>query len=114
VISSSAGVRPSLTGLHAYTAAKHAVVGLVKQLSTSLASQGVTVNSIAPGFILSSPDTLRQWEGWTSERRTHVLSQIHTGRLGTPEDIANVTLFLASEEAAWITGQVILADGGRS
>ena len=52
-ISSGAGLRPSLTGIHAYTAAKHALVGLTKQLSLELAPHGITVNSIAPGFVLS-------------------------------------------------------------
>jgi 3-oxoacyl-[acyl-carrier protein] reductase len=114
IISSGAGLRPSLTGLHGYTASKHAVVGLTKQLSVGLAGQGVTVNSVAPGFILSSPDAQRQWEGWSAERRSQVLAQINTGRLGEPEDIANATLFLASEQAGWITGQVVSVDGGRA
>jgi 3-oxoacyl-[acyl-carrier protein] reductase len=114
IISSGAGLRPSLTGLHAYTASKHAVIGLTKQLSVGLAARGVTVNSIAPGFILSNPDSRRQWEGWSSERQAQVLAQIHKGRLGEPEDIANATLFLASEQAGWITGQVLSVDGGRS
>ncbi|TQF42574.1 short-chain dehydrogenase [Bradyrhizobium sp. UNPF46] len=114
VISSGAGLRPSLTGLHGYTSSKHAVIGLMKQLSVGLAGGGVTVNSVAPGFILSSPDARNQWEGWTPERRSQVLAQINTGRLGTPEDIANATLFLASDQASWITGQVISVDGGRA
>ena len=114
VISSSAGLRPSLTGLHGYTASKHAVIGLMKQLSADLARTGITVNSVAPGFILSSPDAHRQWDGWTPERRTQLLTQIHTGRLGEADDIANATLFLASDQASWITGQVVCVDGGRS
>ena len=114
VISSSAGLRPSLTGLHGYTASKHAVIGLMKQLSADLARAGITVNSVAPGFILSSPDAHRQWDGWSTERRSQLLMQIHTGRLGEADDIANATLFLASEQAGWITGQVVCVDGGRS
>ena len=61
-ISSGAGLRPSLTGIHAYTAAKHALVGLTKQLSLELGQHGITVNSIAPGFILSNPSSRRQWD----------------------------------------------------
>ncbi len=114
IVSSGAGLRPSLTGLHGYTASKHAVIGLTKQLSVGLAGKGVTVNSVAPGFILSNPDSQRQWDGWSPARQAQVLSQLHTGRLGQPEDIANATLFLASEQAAWITGQVLSVDGGRS
>ncbi len=114
IISSGAGLRPSLTGLHGYTASKHAVIGLTKQLSVGLAGNGVTVNSVAPGFILSSPDAQRQWDGWGPERKAQVLSQVHTGRLGQPTDIANATLFLASEQSGWITGQVLSVDGGRA
>ena len=61
-ISSGAGLRPSLTGIQAYAAAKHALVGLTKQLSWELAPHGVTVNSVAPGFVLSNPATQRQWQ----------------------------------------------------
>ncbi len=114
IISSGAGLRPSLTGLHGYTAAKHAVIGLTKQLSVGLAGQGVTVNSVAPGFILSNPDTQKQWDGWGAERQARMLAGLHTGRLGQPADIANAVLFLASEQAGWITGQVLSVDGGRS
>ena len=114
VVSSGAGLRASLTGLHGYTAAKHAVIGLVKQLSVGLAPGGVTVNSVAPGFILSNPDSQRQWDGWSAEKKAQVLAGLNTGRLGTAVDIAHAVLFLASEEASWITGQVISIDGGRS
>ena len=66
-ISSGAGLRPSLTGIHAYTAAKHALVGLTKQLSLELAQHGICVNSIAPGFILSNPASRRQWAAFGDE-----------------------------------------------
>lgn len=114
VVSSGAGLRASLTGLHGYTASKHAVVGLVKQLSVGLAPRGVTVNAVAPGFILSNPDSQRQWDGWSAERKAQVLAGLNTGRLGEPEDIADAVLFLASDRAGWITGQVLSVDGGRS
>jgi 3-oxoacyl-[acyl-carrier protein] reductase len=114
IISSGAGLRPSLTGLHGYTASKHAAIGLTKQLSVGLAGKGVTVNSVAPGFILSSPDAQRQWDGWSEEKKAQVLAYINTGRLGDPTDIANATLYLASEQAGWITGQVLSVDGGRA
>jgi 3-oxoacyl-[acyl-carrier protein] reductase len=112
IISSGAGIRASLTGLHGYTAAKHAVIGLMKQLSVGLAGDGVTVNSIAPGFLLTNPDSQNQWDGWGAERQARTLSRISTGRLGLAEDIANPVLFLASEQASWITGQVLSVDGG--
>ena len=113
-IASSAGLRPSLTGIQAYTAAKHALVGLTKQLSWEFGPHGITVNAIAPGLILSNPTTIRQWEDFGPEGRKQVLESIHTKRLGTPEDIANATLFLADESSGWISGQILSVDGGRS
>ena len=114
VISSGAGLRPSLTGLHAYASAKHAVIGLTRQLSVGLARHGITVNSVAPGFILSNPSSERQWEGYGEDGQRRLVESLHTKRLGKPEDIANATLFFASEQANWITGQVLSVDGGRS
>ncbi len=111
-ISSGAGLRPSLTGIHAYTAAKHALVGLTKQLSLELAQHGITVNTIAPGFILSNPATERQWAAYGPEGQAQLINRIHTRRLGTPEDIAAAAAFLASDEAGWITAQILSVDGG--
>lgn len=111
-ISSGAGLRPSLTGIHAYTAAKHALVGLTKQLSLELGQHGITVNSIAPGFILSNPSTQRQWEAYGPQGQAQLLGRIHTRRLGKPEDIAAAAAFLTSGEAGWITGQILSVDGG--
>jgi 3-oxoacyl-[acyl-carrier protein] reductase len=113
-IASGAGLRPSLTGIQAYTAAKHALVGLAKQLSQDLGPHGITSNAIAPGFILSNPTTQRQWEAYGADGQARLLQSIHTRRLGTPEDIAATAAFLASDHAAWLTGQVISVDGGRS
>jgi 3-oxoacyl-[acyl-carrier protein] reductase len=111
-ISSGAGLRPSLTGIHAYTAAKHALVGLTKQLSLELGQYGITVNSIAPGFVLSNPATQRQWEAYGAEGQAQLISRIHTRRLGAPEDIAAAAAFLSSPEAGWITGHILSVDGG--
>jgi 3-oxoacyl-[acyl-carrier protein] reductase len=113
-ISSGAGLRPSLTGIQAYTASKHALVGLTKQLSFELGPFGITVNSVAPGFVLSNPATQRQWESYGAEGQTRLIESIHTRRLGYPQDIANAVMFLASDAAAWISGQIISVDGGRS
>jgi 3-oxoacyl-[acyl-carrier protein] reductase len=113
-ISSGAGLRPSLTGIQAYTAAKHALVGLTRQLSQDLGPHGITCNSIAPGFIRSNPSSERQWQSYGPEGQARLLASIHTRRLGTAEDIASAALFLVSGEAAWISGQVLCVDGGRS
>ena len=113
-ISSGAGLRPSLTGIQAYASAKHALVGLTKQLAWEFGPDGITVNSVAPGFVRSNPATERQWESYGPEGQKKLVESIHTRRLGTPEDIAAATLFFLSEQAGWITGQVLSVDGGRS
>ena len=113
-IASGAGLRPSLTGIQAYTAAKHALVGLTKQMSWELGPHGITVNAVAPGFILSNPATKRQWEALGPEGQKQLLDSIHTKRLGGPEDIANAVLFFAGDASGWITGQILSVDGGRS
>ncbi|MCA3261765.1 MAG: SDR family oxidoreductase [Telmatospirillum sp.] len=113
-ISSGAGLRPSLTGIQAYTAAKHALVGLTKQLSQDLGPFGITCNSVAPGFVRSNPTTERQWLTYSPGKQAQLVESIHTRRLGTAQDIANAVLFLASEQAGWISGQILSVDGGRS
>ena len=113
-ISSGAGLRPSLTGIQAYSSAKHALVGLTKQLAWEFGPHGITVNSVAPGFVRSNPATERQWESYGPEGQKRLIDGIHTRRLGTPADIATATLFFLSEQAGWITGQVLSVDGGRS
>lgn len=113
-LSSGAGLRPSLTGIQAYCAAKHAVVGLTRQLSWELAPYGVTVNSVAPGFLRSNPSSEAQWQSYSAERQHAIVDGLHTKRLGGAEDIAYAVGFFAAEPAGWITGQVLSVDGGRS
>jgi 3-oxoacyl-[acyl-carrier protein] reductase len=113
-IASGAGLRPSKTGIQAYTSAKHGLVGLTKQLSWEFAPKGVTVNAVAPGFVLSNPSTQLQWESYGSEGQKRMVEDIHTKRLGTPEDIAAAVLFFASDAASWVSGQTLSVDGGRS
>jgi 3-oxoacyl-[acyl-carrier protein] reductase len=113
-IASGAGLRPSLTGIQAYTAAKHALVGLTKQLSQDLGRFAITCNAIAPGFVRSNPATERQWESYGAEGQARLIESIHTRRLGTADDIAAAVLFLASAQASWISGQIVSVDGGRS
>ena len=76
-IASGAGLRPSRTGIQAYTAAKHALVGLTKQLSWELGPAGVTVNAVAPGFVLSNPASRKQWENYGSEGQERLIEGLH-------------------------------------
>ena len=112
-ISSGAGLRVSLTGIQAYASAKAGQIGLTRQLAHELGPFGVRVNAVAPGFVLSNPTTQRQWESYGADGQARLVSSIALRRLGTPEDIANAVTFLASERAAWITGQVLEVNGGR-
>jgi 3-oxoacyl-[acyl-carrier protein] reductase len=113
-IASGAGLRPSLTGIQAYTSAKHALVGLTKQLSQDLGRFGITSNAIAPGFVRSNPATERQWDSYGADGQRRLVENIHTRRIGEAADIASAALFLASQQAAWISGQILSVDGGRS
>ena len=110
-ISSRAGLATSLTGIQSYAAAKHAQIGLVKQLAQELGPSGITVNSVAPGFMATSPDYERQWNSYTDEFRTNFANGIAMRRMGAPEDIAHAVLFLASDFASWITGQTLPVTG---
>jgi 3-oxoacyl-[acyl-carrier protein] reductase len=112
-ISSGAGLGISLTGIQAYAAAKAAQIGLTRQLAHELGPWNITVNSVAPGFVRSNPTTERQWEAFGEEGQRAVVESIALKRLGTPEDIAHGVLFLASDYAGWITGQVLSINGGK-
>jgi len=81
-ISSGAGLGPSLTGIQAYCAAKHAVVGLTRQLAHELGPYGITVNSVAPGLVRSNPASERQWAGYGEEGQKALLDRdIPLGRI---------------------------------
>lgn len=112
-ISSRAGLDVSLTGIQAYASAKAGQIGLVRQLGHELGQFGITVNSVAPGFVRSNPTTERQWEALGAEGQSRLVGGIAMRRLGTPEDIAAAVLFLVSPQAGWITGQCLSVDGGR-
>jgi 3-oxoacyl-[acyl-carrier protein] reductase len=112
-ISSVAGLGVSLTGIQAYAAAKAALIGLTRQLAHEFGSFGITVNSVAPGFVRSNPTTERQWDAYGPEGQKRLLEGIAMRRLGTPDDIANAVFFFASEYAGWITGQVLAVSGGK-
>jgi 3-oxoacyl-[acyl-carrier protein] reductase len=112
LISSAAGLTVSKTGIQAYTSAKAGQLGFTRQMAHELGPFGITVNCIAPGFILSNPTTQVQWDSYGPDGQRALLAGIATGRLGQPADIANGVLFFASEESGWVTGQVIAIDGG--
>ena len=95
------------TGQANYSSAKAGLIGLTKAAARELASRGITVNAVAPGFVLTEltqdlPDALKD----------QITERTPLGRFGTPEEIANAVAFLASDEAAYITGQVLAVDGG--
>lgn len=112
-ISSGAGLQASLTGVQAYCAAKHAVVGLTRQLAHEFGAFGITVNSVAPGFIRSNAATDKQWESYGPDGQKALVERIALKRLGSPQDIANGVVFFASELASFVNGQIIQVDGGR-
>ncbi len=91
----------------AYSSTKAAVIGLTRSLALELAPSNIRVNCIAPGCI--ETDMVRVL---SAETRRMLVEQTPLGRLGTPEDIANAVLFLASKNTAFLTGQVLTADGG--
>ena len=92
----------------AYSASKAAVIGYTKALAKEVAPSGIRVNCIAPGFILT--DMTR---GFSEDVIAGICDETPLLRAGTPEDVASAALFLASEEASFITGQVLCVDGGR-
>jgi 3-oxoacyl-[acyl-carrier protein] reductase len=112
-ISSGAGIGVSLTGIQAYAAAKAGEIGLTRQLAHELGAFGITVNSVAPGFVRSNPTTERQWEAYGVEGQQKLLQNIALRRLGTVADIVHAVLFLASDQASWISGQTLSVDGGK-
>jgi len=90
-----------------YSSAKAGLIGLTKATARELASRGITCNAVAPGFVLTelTKDLAQEWQDRITE-------QTPLGRFGTPEEIANAVAFLASDEAAYITGQILGVDGG--
>jgi 3-oxoacyl-[acyl-carrier protein] reductase len=90
-----------------YAAAKAGIIGFTKSTAREMASRNITINAVAPGYVET------ELTGVLSDQiRTAILENIPLGRLGTPQDIANVVCFLASDQAAYITGQTLTVDGG--
>ena len=111
-ISSGAGLQASLTGIQAYCSAKHAVVGLTRQLAHELGPFNITVNSVAPGFIRTNEATEKQWDSYGANGQKALVERIALKRLGSAQDIANAVVFFASDLAGFVNGQVLQVDGG--
>ncbi len=100
----------ALAGGSVYTATKAAVEAVTRTLATELGPQGVTVNAVAPGAV--DTDLFKATGGATEEGVNYMVSRTPLGRIGQPEDIAGPVAFFASDDAAWVTGQVLQAGGG--
>jgi 3-oxoacyl-[acyl-carrier protein] reductase len=90
-----------------YAASKAGIVGFTKSVAREVASRGITVNAVAPGFIETD-----MTDAMTDKAREAVVSAVPMGRVGSPEDVAGAVVFLLSERAAYMTGQVLCVDGG--
>lgn len=112
-LSSGAGIRGSISAGVQYSATKAGIIGLTKGLAADLSPHGIRVNCIAPGVIdtgLGAPGT-----GWTrAELERYGQREVALGRYGQPEDIADVIVFLLSEASRFMTGEIIVVDGGAS
>ncbi len=104
---SSVSGQAGQTGQANYSAAKAGIIGLTKATARELASRGITVNAIAPGFVLTELT-----KGLPEALQNEITARTPLGRFGTTDEIANAVAFLASDEAAYITGQVLAVDGG--
>lgn len=105
-ISSVVGVSGN-AGQASYAASKAGLIGITKSAAREFGSRNITVNAVAPGFIVTE-----MTGGLPEEVKNRMLADTPLGRLGTPEEVASVVVFLAGEAASYITGQVIMVDGG--
>ncbi len=90
-----------------YAATKAGLIGMSKSLAQELASRGITANCIAPGFIETA-----MTDALTDQQKSGILANVPAGRLGTPDEIASAAVYLASNEAAYVTGQTLHVNGG--
>jgi NAD(P)-dependent dehydrogenase (short-subunit alcohol dehydrogenase family) len=96
-----------------YTAAKAGVEGLTRQFAYDWGKAGIRVNAVAPTVTMTGERVQSLWEAKSEEEKRKVLKDIPLGRLGTPEEVASVVVFLASNESSYITGITIDVSGGR-
>ncbi|MBA3915798.1 MAG: SDR family oxidoreductase [Acidobacteriales bacterium] len=109
--SSGAGVI-GIKGSPAYTAAKHAVIGLTRAAALDYAAQNIRVNAVCPGYI--ETPMMERFTGGTAEGRAKVISEEPIGRMGRPEEIANAVVWLCSEAAGFVVGSAMVIDGGQT
>jgi 3-oxoacyl-[acyl-carrier protein] reductase len=113
-ISSLAGIGTALVGTTLYAATKAAVIILTKRLALELGPYHINVNAIAPGHIITDMTVMGRSSAEVEEHRRYFEEHTMLRREGVPEDIANAALFLASDDASFVTGQVLSVDGGRT
>jgi 3-oxoacyl-[acyl-carrier protein] reductase len=110
-VGSGAGRSYSRTKVVPYAAAKAGLHGLMRQIGVELAPYGVNCNVVAPGFVLSERGR-EDWDRRDPAQKEKEMATIASGRLGAPEEIADVVAFVVSDEASYIVGQTIMVDGG--
>ena len=89
------------------------MLGLTRQLAHELGPFGIRVNGVAPGFVRTNAATERQWAGYGPEGQRALVDRVAMKRLGTPEEIAKVVVFFASDLASFVNGQTLSVDGGQ-
>jgi 3-oxoacyl-[acyl-carrier protein] reductase len=109
ITSSISGPRTALPGYSHYTASKGGVAGFIRTAAVELAKYHININSVEPGNIISEG-----FDALGSDHYNNMIRAIPLGRLGTPDDVANAILFLASKEASYMTGQSLIIDGGQT
>ncbi|HET9014775.1 MAG TPA: SDR family NAD(P)-dependent oxidoreductase [Thermomicrobiaceae bacterium] len=110
-VGSGAGRSHSRSKVVPYAAAKAGLMGLMRQLAVDLAPHGITCNTVSPGFILTERGR-DDWERRDEAQKAREMDTIAAGRLGAPQEIADVIAFVASDEASYMVGQTISVDGG--
>ncbi len=113
-VASIAGIGTALAGTTLYAATKAAAIALTKRFAFELGPYGINVNAVAPGHILTDMTLVGRSPDEVKERSRYFEEHTMLRREGKPEDIANTILFLASDEASFITGQIVTVDGGRT
>ncbi|RKY70235.1 MAG: hypothetical protein DRP97_04070 [Candidatus Latescibacterota bacterium] len=112
-VSSKAGrTYGTIAGAH-YVSAKAGVVGLTRQLAWETGPYGITVNAVAPGLFLSTERIEKLWKSRPKEIKDQLIKEIALGRLGEVDELASVVLFLASDDASYVTGVILDVNGGR-